>query len=118
MNPHLQLMEGDLGVSSISRGVEGANVVVAVVEKKKERMRKSKDTCTCIYIQTVYSSIQTHALTSDTVSSRTCIITVMSRHIYNTVNRNHYRIMYRLPVNMQRILSRRFQTDKMTNSNE
>ena len=34
MNPHLQLMEGDLGVSSISRGVEGANVVVAVVEKE------------------------------------------------------------------------------------
>ena len=34
MNPHLQLMEGDLGVSSISSGVEGANIVVAVVEKK------------------------------------------------------------------------------------
>ena len=34
-------MEGDLGVSSISRGVEGANVVVAVVEKE-EREREQR----------------------------------------------------------------------------
>ena len=35
-------MEGDLGVSSISRGVEGANVVVAV-EKKKIKIENEEE---------------------------------------------------------------------------
>ena len=52
-------MEGDLGVSSISRGVEGANVVVAVVEKE-ERENEEEQRYMYMYIHRQCIQAHTH----------------------------------------------------------